>query len=74
MQLAHFEAIDTALTALLRAEGTPTEARMESRLYGALVDALGFLWCEQHVSRAADTAAQIVADGLTGALELEDVA
>lgn len=72
MQLHHFEAIDTALSALLRAEGTPTEARMESRLYGALVDALGFQWCEQHVSRAADTAAQIVTDGLLGKLELED--
>jgi hypothetical protein len=71
MHLHQFEQIDTALTALLRAEGTPTEARMESRLYGALVDALGFEWCEQHVSRAADTAAQIVADGLTGQLELE---
>ncbi len=72
MQLHHFEAIDTALSALLRAEGTPTEARMESRLYGALIDALGFQWCEQHVSRAADTAAQIVAYGLVGKLELED--
>jgi len=36
MQLHHFEQIDTALGALLRAEGTPAEARLESRLYGAL--------------------------------------
>jgi hypothetical protein len=72
MQLRHFEQIDTALGALLRAEDTPAEARLESRLYGALVDALGFQWCEQHVSRAADTAAEIVTAGLTGTLELED--
>ncbi len=73
MKLHHFEQIDTALTALLRAEGQPDEARMESRLLDALIDALGFQYVDQHVNRASDTAAEIVADGLVGRLELEDV-
>jgi hypothetical protein len=71
MQLAHFEQIDTALSALLRAEGEPIEARLESRLFGALVGALGFATAND-IPVLKDYAVELVTAGLTGTLELED--
>jgi hypothetical protein len=72
MQLHHFEQIDTALSALLRAEGSPIEARLESRLFGALVGALGFATANE-IEDVRVFAVELVTDGLTGTLELEDV-
>ncbi len=72
MKPAHYEQLDTAFTAFVMAEGTPEEARMESRLTGALIDALGFHYVDQHVSRSADTASEILYDVATGRIELED--
>jgi hypothetical protein len=72
MQLHHFEAIDTALSALLRAEGTPAEARMESRLFGALIGTFGYAAVSE-IPVLKTYAVEIVTAGLTGKLELEDV-
>ena len=71
MQLAHFEQIDTALSALLRAEGTPAEARCESVLFDALIDAMGYTAASQ-IPVLKDYAVELVTAGLTGTLELED--
>jgi hypothetical protein len=71
MQLHHFEVIDTALSALLRAEGTPTEARCESVLFDALIAAFGYATASE-IPVLKDRALEIVTAGLTGQLELED--
>lgn len=71
MQLHHFEQIDTALSALLRAEGEPIEARLEARLFGALVEALGFATAND-IPDVCTFAVELVTAGLTGTLELED--
>jgi hypothetical protein len=69
--LADFEAVDAAYGSLLRA-APEQEARMESRLFSALVGALGFM-AAIDIDDVRAYAADLLTACLTGRVETLDV-
>ena len=68
--LAEFEDVDAAYGRLLRASPAK-EACMESRLFGALVRALGFMEAND-IADVRDYAGHFVTRCLTGAIAVDD--
>lgn len=70
--LAQFEAIDGARSAMLRAQPRD-EARAESRLFTALIEALGYTTAND-IPTLGEYADQLITACLTGAVDVEDEA
>ena len=69
--LSQFEQIDGIRCAMLRSEGLPDEARLEGRLFTALVDTFGFAAIKD-VPSVGEYADELICDCLTGKRDILD--